>query len=102
MSFEVLAPKVSNLTGKIACIEALWDGDTDGWFIRLSAITLEGEQYKEHFLACITKGNDSRVFNGQVPPWPESAHAMDVGQRLAASVGATAGEARASASVRYP
>ena len=88
MSFEVLESKVSNLPGKVACIEALWDGDTEGWFIRLSAITLEGPQYKEHFLVCITKGNDARLFNGQVPPWPESVHAMDVGQRLAASVGA--------------
>lgn len=88
MSFEVLASKVSNLPGNVACIEALWDGDTDGWFIRLSAITLEGSEYKEHFLVCITKGNDSRLFNGQVPPWPESVHAIDVGQRLAASIGA--------------
>lgn len=88
MSFEALASVVSSLSGKVVCIEALWDGDTEGWFIRLSAISLENTLYKEHFLVCVSKGNDSRLFSGQVPPWPESIHVNDVGQRLADSVGA--------------
>jgi hypothetical protein len=87
-SFATLDAKISTLPGKLACIEALWDGDTDGWFIRLSAIMQNDHAYDEHWLVCISKGNDTRLFNGQVPPWPEAVHAAEVGEKLARHRGA--------------
>lgn len=86
-SFDSLVAKISGLSGKVACIEALWDGDTNGWFVRMSAIMLDGAAHREHFLACVSKGGDIRLFNGQVPPWPEALHATDVGDQLAKHYG---------------
>lgn len=40
-----------------------------------------------HEPAAIRKGGDGRVFNGEVPPWPEAAEAQAVGQTLAAQLG---------------
>ncbi|WP_254507765.1 hypothetical protein [Anatilimnocola floriformis] len=61
--------------------EALWDGDTTGWFVRFSAITAD---LQTHCLTAIRHGGDLRLFNGQVPPWPEAATATELGQEVAA------------------
>ncbi|MGJ7558567.1 hypothetical protein ACSFBI_31725 [Variovorax sp. RB3P1] len=83
VSFENLQSKIDALTGKLACIQALWDGDTNGWFVRMSAIVENSGEYSEHHLGTFTQGGDIRLFNGQVPPWPEAVAASEIGGRLA-------------------
>ncbi len=82
-SFDSLKAKTSTLDGKVSCIEALWDGDTNGWFVRMSAVMLNESIHKARFLVSISKGSDARLFSGQVPPWPEAVHAAKVGSQLA-------------------
>lgn len=86
-----LLAKARAIPGSIAAIEAVWDGDTQGWFIELLAIVKRPGSRHEHFdeveLAVLRRGGDIRLFNGQVPPWPESAEAAEKGTELAAALG---------------
>lgn len=76
-----LAEEIAALPGRTVAIEALWDGDTDGWFVELVVLT-DGTP-AEHRLATIRHGSDMRLFNGTVPPWPEAQEAETVGRALA-------------------
>lgn len=66
-------------------LEALWDGDTTGWFLVLSAI-LPGASHAHprftavHLVTMRGKGGDFRLFTGTVPPWPESGVAREIGR----------------------
>ncbi|MGW5640989.1 hypothetical protein [Streptomyces sp. NPDC003832] len=72
---------METLPGRTVAIEALWDGDTDGWCVDLIALT--DDPATEHRLAIIRHGSDMRLFNGTVPPWPEAQEAETVGRALA-------------------
>ncbi|MFE9680777.1 hypothetical protein [Streptomyces sp. NPDC006285] len=85
VSVETLAGRVGELPGRLAAIEALWDGDSDGWFVTLVAV-LDAPQ-GEYELAAIRRGSDLRLFNGQVPPWPEAQEATATGTALAGRFG---------------
>ena len=85
LDLEVLAAKVQALPHRPAAIEAVWDGDSEGWFVLLLAITLDPRA--EHHLALVQHGTDLRLFNGSVPPWPETEEASTVGQALAERLG---------------
>lgn len=70
-------------------VEAFWDGDTQGWFVILSAaciIPLSDEQL-DLDLGVFRQGGDIRLFNGQVPPWPEAASAQYLGKAVSARLG---------------
>ncbi|MFE1795636.1 hypothetical protein ACFW9L_05660 [Streptomyces sp. NPDC059517] len=82
---ESLAALIGELPGKPAAVEAVWDGDTTGWFVELLAIL--DAPASEARLAMIRHGSDLRLFNGQVPPWPEAAEATRTGTALAARFG---------------
>ncbi|MFF2566663.1 hypothetical protein [Streptomyces sp. NPDC058084] len=71
--------------GRLAAIEAIWDGDTKGWMVLLQAI-LKNPQ-GEVTLDVYRHGTDIRVFNGQVPPWPEAEEAFAIGSALAERCG---------------
>lgn len=77
---EEIFEKVAALNTAFVAFEALWDGDTTGWFIRFSAVTSDG---KSHPLKTLSGGGDIRLFNGQVPPWPEAVVAEQIGNELA-------------------
>lgn len=85
MSRETILAKVESLPSSPKVIEALWDGDSDGWFIRFSAISEDGQS---HWLGALSEGGDIRLFNGQVPPWPEALAAQHLGDELAHRYGA--------------
>jgi hypothetical protein len=68
-------------------IEAFWDGDTQGWFVTLTAIIKTASGYRDHFLTCLNEGGDIRLFNGQVPPCPEAQFAQQFGQEIATQFG---------------
>jgi len=80
-----LISKVQALPGRLAAIEAFWDGDTLGWFVILAAVLAEPPA--EADLAFIRHGGDLRLFNGQVPPWPEAQEADTTGRALAQHFG---------------
>jgi hypothetical protein len=85
LDIDVLARQVAALPHAPDAIEALWDGDTEGWFVRLVAVTLRPKL--EHNLASISHGTDMRLFNGEVPPWPEALEATAIGRALADRLG---------------
>lgn len=73
-------------------IEALWDGDTDGWFVHLVVIHRADERgetrYHDFYLGALREeAGDLRIVNGQVPPWPEAERAKEVGRELAERLG---------------
>jgi len=82
-SFENFKAKILTLAGRVACIEAIWDGDSNGWFIVMSVVTENDSTFAEHELGRISHGSDVRLFTGKVPPWPEALQAIDVGTQLA-------------------
>jgi hypothetical protein len=85
LDLDELTAKVQALPHRPAAIEALWDGDSEGWMVYLLAVTLEPRT--EHHLAIIQHGTDIRLFTGEVPPWPEAREASTIGRRLAERFG---------------
>lgn len=81
---SVLA-KARELKHRPLAIEAYWDGDTTGWYLVLTALLpdAEGSRPREHHLAVLREGGDIRIFNGQVPPWPEASFASGLGHQIA-------------------
>lgn len=84
-----LLRKATDIPAPPVVIEAYWDGDTTGWVVVLTMLYLDGStpnrQYRE-FDPGVMRGEDGdlRVFNGQVPPWPEAVRAKEIGEELAA------------------
>ncbi|WP_194893429.1 hypothetical protein [Catenulispora pinisilvae] len=76
-----LIAAVEALPRRPDAIEALWDGDSRGWMTLLLAVT--SAPRTEAGLAQIRHGGDLRLFNGQVPPWPEAQEATELGTALA-------------------
>ncbi|MEU4664786.1 MULTISPECIES: hypothetical protein [Micromonospora] len=86
-----LVQAATAITDPVVAVEALWDGDTQGWFVRLYAIVRRPSHHHPRFdeqpLAGFRHGSDLRLFRGEVPPWPEAAEAIEKGQAIADSVG---------------
>jgi len=86
-SFEILDAEIKKIDGKPTVLEALWDGDTDGWFLMLSLYyttdNLFGKEEKAIDLGIVSFGGDIRLFNGQVPLWPEAELAKQLGAEAA-------------------
>jgi hypothetical protein len=74
----------------IAAVEAVWDGDAEGWFVELLAVVKQRGSRHESFddvsLAVLRRGGDIRLLSGQVPPWPEATEAAEKGSALAATL----------------
>ncbi len=86
-----LIERAAAIDGPVAAVEALWDGDTQGWFVDLVAVVRrpgrQHERFDEVSLTFIRRGGDIRLFNGTVPPWPEAVEATAQGQAVAAHLG---------------
>ncbi|GAA3454576.1 hypothetical protein [Dactylosporangium matsuzakiense] len=91
LTTEQLLEKVVATTAPVAAIEALWDGDSQGWFVELAAIVRRPGPNHDRFdavtLTALRRGGDIRLFNGQVPPWPEAHRATEQGRALAQHLG---------------
>ncbi|SEC49496.1 hypothetical protein SAMN05216489_00876 [Streptomyces sp. 3213] len=85
LDLTTLAERVEALPGRTVAIEAMWDGDSDGWCVDLMAHT--DAPVAEYRLATVRHGGDLRLFNGTVPPWPEAREAETVGRALAERFG---------------
>jgi hypothetical protein len=90
-SYEQVEKQINTLGGKPTVLEALWDGDTQGWYLCLSVYIkkniLGGET--SHYLGTVTFGGDIRLFTGEVPSWPEAALAKEIGKRAEEKYGLT-------------
>ncbi|MFG2843934.1 hypothetical protein ACGF12_12275 [Kitasatospora sp. NPDC048296] len=73
------------LPERVESIRAEWDGDTFGWCVGLRAVT--AGHSGGYVLATIRHGGDIRIFNGEVPPWPEEVEVESVGREVAARLG---------------
>lgn len=70
-------------SGRPERLEALWDGDTEGWMLGLHlTVTRRLGWTKRVWVETLRYGGDIRLFTGEVPPWPEAL----VAQRLAAEL----------------
>ncbi|WP_262061574.1 hypothetical protein [Streptomyces sp. STR69] len=85
LDLTALTEQVEALPGRTVAFEALWDGDSDGWYVDLIALT--DAPVAEYRLATVRHGGDLRLFNGAVPPWPEAREAETVGRALAEQFG---------------
>ncbi|MBB2948286.1 hypothetical protein FB565_008069 [Actinoplanes lutulentus] len=88
---DQLIAKVTAISEPLAAVEACWDGDTQGWFVVLVAIVRRPgprhPDFDEADLCVLRFGGDIRLFNGQVPPWPEAVRATEQGQAVAQRMG---------------
>jgi hypothetical protein len=85
---EELLAKAAALTERPVAIEAFWEGESSGWFVVLSAVVKFPKGYRDTGKWTLQgSGGDLRLFNGQVPPWPEAEFAQQVGTELAGKFG---------------
>ncbi|NUP09496.1 MAG: hypothetical protein HOW73_25885 [Polyangiaceae bacterium] len=82
-----LIERLRAMPSPVLAIEALWDGDTEGWFIDVCAVIAGDASPRSQVVRTISKGGDIRLFNGQVSPWPEAEEAAAFGRRLAEALG---------------
>jgi hypothetical protein len=88
------------LPGKHVALEVLWDGDTQGWWLRIELVTetksksgwwswtrTEPEYSRTALLDTLRYGGDIRLFQGKVPPWPEAIVAQRAGPKVAQALG---------------
>ncbi|WP_432981868.1 hypothetical protein [Dactylosporangium sp. CA-233914] len=88
---EALIARAAGIGAPVVAVEALWDGDTQGWVVRLVAIVRRPGRRHDRFdditLMILRHGGDIRLFTGQVPPWPEAHQATEQGQAVARHFG---------------
>ncbi|MGI4736202.1 MAG: hypothetical protein ACRYG7_13580 [Janthinobacterium lividum] len=74
-SVDSLERALAQVSGTPKVLEALWDGDTQGWYLYLNVYVTRGiwplKRSVCHDLGTVMLGTDLRLFTGQVPPWPE-------------------------------
>lgn len=62
-SFDILDSEIRKASGRPTVLEALWDGDTQGWFLILNLYTVSGK----YFWKKVTKKNLGIVrFGGDI------------------------------------
>jgi hypothetical protein len=92
-SFEILDSEIQKVAGQPTVLEALWDGDTQGWFLILNLYFKTGKFFWKRetikHLGIVSFGGDMRLFNGQVPLWPEAELTKEWGQKVAEKYGLT-------------
>ncbi|MFG1868753.1 hypothetical protein [Micromonospora arborensis] len=79
------------VTAPVVAVEAVWNGDTQGWFVDLVVIVQRvgqhHDEYDEVSLTGLSFGTDVRLFTGEVPPWPEAVRATEQGRAIAQHLG---------------
>lgn len=92
-TFEELDEKIQATRGLPTVLEALWDGDTEGWFLVLSLYAKTGGVFwgseERDYLGVVRLGDDLQIFNGDMPPWAEAVLAKDWGQKAVEKYGLT-------------
>src|SRR5262245_55173152 len=86
-SREQVLAKMNLLPKSPVAFEAIWDGDSSGWFILLLAVMKSKERYEDFWLGTMNGGSNMQIINGIVPPWGEVALVREIGEELAARFG---------------
>jgi hypothetical protein len=89
---EIALHKLTELDWKPEVVEAMWSGDTQGWFLVICVSTAESGKEgwwngSEWLLSLRGGGGDFRLFAGSVPPWPESIIGQYVGEAISEKYG---------------
>lgn len=88
--YEQLDAAIRAAGGKPQVLEALWDGDTEGWYLLLYLHTTTGFLVKRPHRSYLGRvradQQDQRRTDGR---WPEAALATELGERAAAQYGLT-------------
>jgi len=85
---DELVARAKALGPNVAAIEAVWEGDTTGWFVVLVAVVVEdGRPYDKELATIVDADGDVRLFERRVPPWPEAVRATALGTALAHELG---------------
>jgi hypothetical protein len=91
--------RIEALPGRHVALEALWDGDTEGWWLGVRLVTATTRtrgwwrwtrteiDHTRTSLDSLRYGGDIRLFEGTVPPWPEALVVQRAGAKVAAAVG---------------
>ena len=88
-TIEELVTEIAALPRRPVAFEAYWDGDSHGWSVALMAVLRsDNEAGYEDRVLFESRFGDIRLFNGQVPPWPEAEIASRLGNALSAKFGA--------------
>src|SRR5262245_13091689 len=84
-SFEMLDQRIKMASGEPTVLEALWDGDTGGWYLlrNLYVIVKSSDSVKSEVrhLGRVSFGGDMRLFTGEVPAWPEAELVKEWGRQ---------------------
>ncbi|RFP64291.1 hypothetical protein D0N36_14620 [Hymenobacter lapidiphilus] len=71
-SLASLEQALLQVGGTPRVLEALWDGDTQGWYLCVSVYVEKSvwplKKTVCHALGTVVLGTDIRLFNGHVPP----------------------------------
>ena len=87
-TYEDAVTKIEQIKGTPIAVEAQWDGDTQGWFLMMFVVAKTKNRIwtpskiETYHLGNLSLGNDIRVFNGTVPPYPEAILAKEIGNKL--------------------
>ena len=83
-TYDKFLDKINSFDGIPKVIEALWDGDTTGWFLVMYVIfekkKLLTKYTSREQIGVIRKGSDIRLLQSKVPPYPESEIANRIGK----------------------
>jgi hypothetical protein len=82
-----LVQKITRWKLRPSAFQALWDGDTQGWWLRLDVVHRVAGRHTDRALASLRFGGDFRLFSGEVPPWPEAEVGAKLGHALAGHYG---------------
>lgn len=80
---EEILQKIHGASSPPVAFQALWDGDTTGWYLRIEMVQCGENGHHAKYIAGLQFGGDIRLFNGQVPPWPEAVVGKQLGEALA-------------------
>lgn len=87
-TYDDLCTKIAAIGGRPLALEAVWDGDTEGWYLCLTVYTRGGRNtYGEHFLGTVEPGADFILPDGVSSLCVESFLANQWGQMAAVQYG---------------
>ena len=75
--------KIKYLNNQPCAVQAIWDGNAQGWLLKIEAIIEQGKHCDAIKIADLQdKEGDLRLVNKIVPSWPEADFSIDLGQDI--------------------
>ena len=84
---DSLEAELDAFPDKLVALEACWNGDTRGWFLRLFAIfdipSADHPRYTSRLVQTVSSTSERRLFKREARPWHEARVANALGEALA-------------------